>query len=738
MAGGGDPQSRLDRVVALIATGLDVQVCSCYVKRAGEVLELFATQGLAQEAVHKTRMRVGEGLIGAIAAHGRPVIDSDVWRNPNFSYRPETGEDLYLSMMGVPIIRGGKVIGVLAVQSTEHRDYLEDERELLETIAMVIAELIAGSHVVNPEELGQVDGIALLPTRLEGTGLNQGVNLGEAVYHRPEVQITRLVADDPAAEHERLTEALSEMRSDLDSMLADLKDAPGEYQEVLAAYRMFAEDNGWIGRIAEAIESGLTAEAAVQKVDDDVRLKMSKVSDPYIRERLSDLEDLANRLLRHLTKAGGTAASGDLPRHAVLVCKTLGPAELLDYDRTRLRGIVMEEGSANMHAVIVAKAMDIPVVGRVPDPFMRIAPYDPLVVDGDQGLVFVRPGEDVRETVMDSIRIRKQKRARYHADRDKPCISGCGARVDVLLNAGLVMDMAQLDETGADGVGLYRTEIPFMARNSLPDVEVQEALYSRILDMAGDKPVTFRTLDVGGDKLVPYWHSAPEDNPALGWRSIRITLDRPAILRDQLRALIRAARGRELRVMFPMVATVEEFRSARRLLEDVLTRESARGIPKPKRLLIGSMLEVPSLVWQLPALLREPIDFLSVGSNDLLQFTFAVDRGNPRIANRYDTLSPPGLLMLRRVVEVCAQADKPVTLCGEMAAQPLDALVLLGLGYRRLSLAAPGVGAVRQMIFTADLNEATHYVSSLLDRGEASIRERVRNFAVDHGINLLA
>ncbi|MCF8479779.1 MAG: phosphoenolpyruvate--protein phosphotransferase [Rhodospirillum sp.] len=736
MAGGGGAQDRLNRVVTLIAQGLGTDVCSCYVMRAGEVLELFATEGLAQDAVHKTRMRVGEGLIGEIAAKARPLMAADAWSHPSFSYRPETGEDVYRSLAGVPLIRGGKVIGVLAVQNRDNRDYQDFEQEILETVAMVLSELLAGAKLVHEHELSTVAGNAVLPLRLEGAILNPGIGVGIAVYHQPEVHVTRLLADDTDSELARLRDALREMRRSIDSMLAGQRHMPGEYTDVLETFRMFAEDKGWVGRITEHIKTGLTAEAAVRKVDDDMRARMAQITDAYLRERLHDLEDLANRLLRHLTGDGSTAAMSDLPDHVILICRSLGPAELLDYDPSRLRGVIMEEGSPGMHAVIVAKALDIPVIGQVPSIFQRVAPLDPVVVDGEHGQVFARPGEDVRGAFLDGVKARQQRRAYYHALKDTPPVTKDGKRIKLMINAGLMMDMGNLKDTGADGVGLYRTEIPFMARSSLPSVDSQTQLYGKVLEMAEDKPVTFRTLDVGGDKLLPYWQSAPEDNPALGWRSIRITLDRPAILRAQVRALIRASGGRELRVMFPMVANVAEYRAARALVDMELAREAARGTPPPERVRVGTMLEVPSLVWQLPALLKDGVDFVSIGSNDLMQFTFASDRGNPRIAGRYDPLSPPALSLLKRILDLCNIAAVPVSLCGEMASRPLEALALTGLGFRFLSLAAPGMGPVKQMILSTNLSDVKPYVMSLLDLPDVSVRGKLRAFAKDHGIEL--
>lgn len=734
MAGGGTAQDRLNKVVKLIAVDMVAEVCSCYVMRAGEVLELFATEGLLPEAVHKTRLRVGEGLVGDIAAHARSLALSDAQSHPMFAYRPETGEEIYNSLVGVPIVRSGRVIGVLVVQNKSRRHYTDEEVETLETVAMVLAELVSSGELIERGELAPVDGNALLPVRLEGVRLNAGVGIGQAVMHDAGIVIRHLVAENPDAEAERLKQGLDRLRSDLDELL-ESQDLPGgEHREVLETFRMFADDAGWIGRIGEAIRSGLTAEAAVQKVHEDTRLRMSQVTDSYLRERLHDLEDLANRLLKHLVSDEDSAgAKHELPENAVLICRTMGPTELLDYDRRKLRGLVLEEGSPTMHVAIVARALDIPVIGRVKDALAKVEAMDLVIVDGDNGQLLVRPSDDLQEMFAASLRARADKKAAYAAMRDLPAVTRCGTEVRLMLNAGLQLDLPQLDATGAHGIGLYRTEIPFMARPQLPDVPAQTLLYSRILDQAAGKPVVFRTLDVGSDKLLPYWQSGGEDNPAMGWRSIRITLDRPAVLRHQLRALVAAAAGRDLHVMFPMVAEVAEFVQARTLLDMELTRRAEAGGEAPSTIQVGTMLEVPALAWQMDTLLQR-IDFLSVGSNDLTQFMFAVDRGNPRIADRYDVLSPGMLSFLRWLVKRCRAAGKPISVCGEMAGRPLEALALLGVGVRTLSMSAPSVGPVKAMIRSLDLPGLEEFILGLLDLPDHSLRERLRAFAIDHGI----
>jgi len=736
MAGGGTAQDRLNKIVSIVAADMVAEVCSAYVMRPGEVLELFATKGLKPEAVHKTRLRVGEGIVGDIAAHARPFALAEAQSHPNFAYRPETGEEIYHSLMGVPVLRGGRVLGVLVVQNRTPRHYTDEEVEALETIATVLAELVASGELVAPDELQPTEGIGLLPVRLEGVALNGGLALGLAVLHEPRILLRQMVAEDPRQEMERFRGAVESMQSALDDMLesSDFADG-GEHRDILETYRMFAEDRGWLGRIGEIINTGLTAEAAVQKVKDDTRARMDQIVDPYIRERLLDLEDLANRLIRHLMGDASPAVAEQLPDDVILVARDMGPAELLDYDRRRLRGLVLEEGSTTSHVAIVARALDIPVLGQVAGLFRRVEPKDPLILDGDNGQVFVRPSDDIRQVFAESVRVRAQRRAAFAATRDLPAVTRDGVPISLNINAGLLIDMPHLQDSGADGVGLYRTEIPFMIRDEFPDVAQQAELYRKVMDQAGERAVVFRTLDVGGDKVLPYWRGGTEENPAMGWRAIRIGLDRPMMLRQQLRALIRAAAGRPLHVMFPMISEVGELDGARRVLDIELARVRAAQEPAPAVVRVGAMFEVPALAWQLPELLRR-VDFLSVGSNDLRQFLFASDRGNPRIAERYDTLSPAMLALLHQLVRETDAAGVPLGLCGEMAGRPLDAMALIGLGFRSLSMVPQAVGPVKTMVRSLDLGRLQTYLSDIQGTVVSSLRGRLRAFARDHNVAL--
>ncbi len=736
MAGSGSAQERLDRIVRIVATEMIAEVCSVYVMRAGEVLELFATEGLRPEAVHRTRLRVGEGLVGLIAATARPLALADAQAHPAFAYRPETGEEIYRSLMGVPILRGGRVRGVLLVQNWTSHHYDEDEIEVLQTIAMIVAELVASGELVNPLEIAESRVGGMLPVRLAGIRLNPGLAIGPAVLHEPRLLIYQVVAEDVPAEIERLRHAVATMRDAIDELVAAGDGlGTGEHRDILETYRMFAADRGWVARIADAIRSGLTAEAAVQKVRDETSRRMMQASDPYLRERLVDLEDLANRLQRHLAAPGPNTVLTELPPEFILIARAMGPAELLDYTHRRIMGLVLEEGSPTAHVAIVARALDMPVVGRVEGATDRIDAGDLVIVDGNHAQILIRPREDIRQSVTATIEAQTRRRAYYDSLRSAPAVTRDGIGIKLMLNAGLLIDVAQLAAAGAEGIGLFRTELPLMMRDTFPAVDDQTEFYRRVFDLADDRPVVFRTLDIGGDKLLPYLSHAAEDNPAMGWRAIRIGLDRPAMLREQLRALVRAAEGRHLNVKFPMIAEIAEFERAHGLLDMELTRAADEGRMPPASVKIGVMLEVPALLWQLPGLC-ERIDFLSIGTNDLLQFLFACDRGNPRLADRYDPLSAPMLALLRDVVTQTGASLVPLSMCGEMASSPLDAMVLIALGFRTLSMTGTAIGPVKTMIRSLDAAALAEYVCEIGTRPDHSLRPKLEAYARDHAITL--
>jgi phosphotransferase system enzyme I (PtsP) len=731
MAGSGTAQERLDKIVSLIAAEMVAEVCSCYLMRAGEVLELFATVGLNPAAVHQTRLRIGEGIVGEIAAHARALALANAPSHPNFAYRPETGEDPYQSLCGVPLIRSGRVRGVLVIQNRQRRNYDDDEIETLETIAMVVAELVGSGELVNPQEITTASDAGLLPQRIKGMTLSGGLAMGHAVLHQPRLTLREMVAEDPEAELDRLRRAVASMHSAIDDLVVvSQTSGSGEYIDILESYRMFAQDRGWLGRIREAILQGLSAEAAVERVQNEMRARLGQIADPYFRERQHDFDDLTNRLLNHLAgKSLGPELR--LPEDAILVARALGPAELLDYGGGRLRGLILEEGSATSHVAIVARGLEIPLITRCARALSLIEPLDPLIIDGANGQVFIRPSEDIVDSYNRSSQLTAERQRLYSEVRDLPAVTEDGEHLTILINASLQIEVPYLDSTGAEGVGLYRTEIPFMVRAEYPDVIQQSELYSTILDQAAGRPVTFRTLDVGGDKTLPYFPEYEEENPAMGWRAIRIGLDRPAMLRMQLRAMIRAAAGRELRVMFPLIAEVAELDAARKILNIELDRARAEGRTLPADIKVGVMLEVPSLLFQLEALLKS-VDFISLGTNDLLQYFYAADRNNPRLGQRYDVLSPGFLDALLGLFERCRAARVPICVCGEMASRPLEAMALIALGARTLSVTPQAVGSIKALVRSMNATRVRTFLAPLVKSRDHSLRDKLHDFARDH------
>jgi len=596
---------------------------------------------------------------------------------------------------------------------------------------MVVAELVGSGELVNPQEITTASDAGLLPQRIKGMTLSGGLAMGHAVLHQPRLTLREMVAEDPEVELDRLRDAVTSMHSAIDDLVVVSRaSGSGEYIDILESYRMFAQDRGWLGRIREAIQQGLSAEGAVERVQNEMRARLGQIADPYFRERQHDFDDLTNRLLNHLAGKNSGIELG-LPEDAILVARSLGPAELLDYGGGRLRGLILEEGSATSHVAIVARGLDIPLITRCNRALSLIEPLDPLIIDGANGQVFIRPSEDIVDSYNRSSQLSAERRRLYSEVRDLPAVTEDGEPLSILINASLLIEVPHLESTGAEGIGLYRTEIPFMVRAEYPDVVQQTESYRSILDLAGGRPVTFRTLDVGGDKTLPYFPEHEEENPAMGWRAIRIGLDRPAMLRMQLRAMIRATAGCELRVMFPLIAEVAELDAARNILNIELDRARAEQRTLPTEIKVGVMLEVPSLLFQLDQLLKS-VDFVSLGTNDLLQYFYAADRNNPRIGQRYDVLSPGFLDALMTVFERCRAARVPICVCGEMASRPLEAMALIALGARILSVTPQSVGSIKALVRSMNAGRVRTFLSPLVKSRDHSLRDKLHDFARDH------
>ncbi|PHS28524.1 MAG: phosphoenolpyruvate--protein phosphotransferase [Robiginitomaculum sp.] len=745
MAGEGSAQSRLDGLVEAIASNLRAEVCSLYLRRPDASMELWATHGLAPTAVHVTTLEAGEGLVGETVRHARPLNLPDAPSHAEFSFHPETMEDPFHSFLGVPVLRGGRLLGVLVVQNREARHYSDDDVEALQNVSMVLAEIVSSGDLLSKRELEKV---ALRPIRAEvlsGLRISDGLAVGRAVLYAPGRVQGDIIADDPEAEKQRLSTAIADLRRAVDALYQGKGNRlGGPSREVLEAYRMFANDQGWLDRLCEAAGSGLSAEAAVERVRGEHRARLLSAKDPYLRERLHDLEDLANQLLRHL---GAIEDLDELPEDTVLIARVMGPAGLLELDRSRLKALVLEEGSPTSHAAIVARALRLPVVGHVTGLLDRLSAGDTVLVDGEQGIVSIRPDVGTEEEFRERVSDRRQRRVAYARLRDKPALTRDGKRITLSMNAGLRVDLPQLEESGAEGIGLFRTEFQFLLSDHLPRQREQMQLYRDVLEAAGDRPVVFRTIDLGGDKVLPYVAHERESNPALGWRAMRMALDRPGLLRYQLRALIEATAGRELNIMFPLITTLEEFCEARALLAAEIKRMERFGKAVPSSVRVGSMVETPAIVWQLESLLKVA-DFVSVGANDLMQYFFAADRENPRVASRYDILNPGSLRMLGHIASLCKAAGRPASVCGEIAGQCAEAAVLIALGFTELSVPPAAIGPVKRMILSLDQKSLGIKLAEWLESGnengmdqiagesQGSVREKLLAYAQANNLPL--
>jgi phosphotransferase system enzyme I (PtsP) len=738
MAGTESVQGRLDEFVKAISKAMRVKVASIYLQRQGQDLELSATQGLKKTAVHKTRLKPGEGLVGHVALTARPLNLADAPSHPLFSYRPETGEDPYRSFLAVPILRGGRVLGVLVVQSKKARSFNEEEVEDLLTVAMVIGEIIIDDERAGGQKAA-LKGIPLVPVKpesLQGTAFADGLARGHAYLHLPPVPPSNLLADNIAAEEIRLEEGITQLRASVDAMVSG--EAAGlsrASKEIYETYRMFAYDRKWVGRLREAVHSGLTAEAAVERVRNEHRARLMKSRDAYLRARLHDLEDLANRLLRALSGEALMPGNKNISDDAIIFAREIGPAELLDYDRDKLKAIVLEDGSASSHTSIICRAIGIPLVGRAEGVLDLIETGDEVLVDGETGIIHIRPLETQISGFIMRQNVRGEMAKAYEAQRLKPATTKDGRDISLQLNAGLLVDLPQLDLAGADGIGLFRTEFQFMVSEFMPKLKEQTTLYRQALEAAGERPVTFRTLDLGSDKILPYMDPVPEENPAMGWRSIRIALDRPGLMRYQLRALVAAGAGKHLRVMFPMVTTVDEMIAARELFNREVTRAKNLGLELPQKIEIGVMLETPSLAWQVMAVC-DHADFVSVGANDLMQFFFAADRDNTRVSDRYDPLNPAALSILKFIAQGCRANNTPVSVCGEIAGRPLEACCLVALGYDTLSMPVTGIGPVKSALLALDAEKLRAVIDPNININTrlSSLRPLVKEFCEAEGI----
>ncbi|WP_370931350.1 phosphoenolpyruvate--protein phosphotransferase [Bartonella sp. DGB1] len=732
------PQQRLNDIVEKIASFLNTDICSIYILQADDSLQLYATKGLNQEAVHKVRLVLGQGLIGTIAASNRILNLKHAPDHPNFYYVKETNEDDLSAFLGVPILRMGRCFGVLAIQSKEQKLYSDEELNALKTSAIVLSELMRAGELPFFEQSRFAYDL-FQPLSLAGVSLNKGLAIGSVILQEPIIVIDKILNDNVEQELIRLQTALEETRLLINNMLnrIDIVNTE-ESKDILETYKMFAYDKGWINRIEASIQQGFSAEASVEKERNEIKARFQRIQTPYLKERFSDFEDLCNRLLRILMGKNTQIEAKNLPKGSILIARSLSAAQLLDYPNGHLTGLVLEDGSRHSHVTIVAKSLGIPVIGQIDNITELAANGNKIILDGDLGELHLRPSEELEQKYKIKDQLNQAKVLSYRQQKDTATITKDGVEIKLFLNAGLSVDLKHLEETGAAGIGLLRTELHFMMANHLPRLETQEQFYRSIINQAKGKPVIFRTLDVGSDKHLSYFpNKSLEQNPALGWRATRLALQRPALLRNQLRALLRASNEIDLHIMFPLISEVFELKALKALVDKELAYLNNFGYKTPKKLYLGSMIEVPSLLWQLDELFNA-VDFVSIGSNDLFQFFVAADRCNKLLSDYFDPLSGSFLRCLLNIIQAGERHKKTVSLCGEMASDPLMAMALIGLGLKQFSVNAMNFGAVKNMLISLNAKQLQAEFIKIIQQPitTASSREWLEKFAKDNKVEL--
>lgn len=730
---GDAPQIKLQKIMRLIREQSNSDAAACFLLTDSKHITLFTANGYYENMGNHVKLRIGEGLIGGVAANKRGLNLADDKTHPQYLNHPKLQNEFH-ALAAVPLILSGRLIGVLALQRKEKEEYSAADFETIETLSMILSQILVSDEISAYKDI-LLKNSTEQSSRIKGIGLSKGYGIGQAVLHHRRQNINKIFTEDKEAELAKLEKAYTQMNADLDEKFNTTKLGIGEHVDILDTYRMLAKDKGWYKKITTNVNSGLTAETAVERAYEDMWNRLSATSDQYLKERLHDLRDISDRLLGYLYGDAGKTKISAETKDLIVVSQTMGPADLMDYDYTKIRGLIIEDGTPTMHVAIVAKALGIPVIAKVTGIFDSLKNGQKVALDGNEGYIYINPDSSTLNRIQAKITEKEHLAAKLAELKNLPTESLDKKKIGLYINVGLDFDLTYLDTTGCDGIGLYRTEIPFMTSETMPDVEQQISYYKSLFDKAGDRRVTFRSLDVGSDKLLPYWGNMGEENPAIGWRSIRITLDRRAILRKQLRAFLRAAEGKVLNVMFPMISDLSEFEDAKETLLIEIEKEKKKGHTGPSKVNIGLMIEVPALLFQLDDILPKA-DFISIGTNDLAQFMFACDRGNPRLSERYDVLSAPFLRLMQNIIQKANKYHVYCSVCGEMAGNPLEAMVLLGLGYRHLSVNGASYGRVKSMVRSVNIQEMSDYIQTILKSSQKTLRPQLMSYAYDHGIEI--
>jgi phosphotransferase system enzyme I (PtsP) len=713
----------LSIIVKEVRSAMQAGVCSVYLfDESDQRYVLMASEGLRSEAIGKVRLAMREGLVGLVAAKEEPLNLENADKHPNFAYFEETGESPYHSFLGVPIIHHRKVLGVLVLQQETLRKFGDEEEAFVVTVCAQLSGAIA--HAEATGALRQLASAGRGKSRealFRGIPSSPGVGIGRVVLVSDTADLASVperFAEDSAAEIEIFRTALKSAKEDMRNLGEGLESKlSSEEMALFEVYIRMLDDRSLGGEVIAAIIAGQAAQSAWSSVILKHVRTFQKMDDPYLRERAADVNDLGKRVLGYLQR--NEKKSLPLPRRIILVGEDLSASALADIPVSQLVGIVSVKGSSNSHMAIVARALGVPtVMGAVDLPWAELEGHE-LIIDGFSGDVISRASRTMRRVYVQRQREERQLAKDLEKLRDIPCITPDGMPLSLWMNTGLRQDIAVALKSSAEGVGLYRTEIPFLMRSSFPTEDEQTAIYREQLQAFAPKPVTMRTLDIGGDKDLPYF-PIEEENPFLGWRGIRISLDHPEIFLVQIRAMLRASEGlNNLRIMLPMISSVPELDRAIELIDrayDELSHEEGYSIQRPE---VGAMIEVPAAVYQVKELGRR-VSFLSVGTNDLTQYLLAVDRNNPRVANLYHALHPSVLRALKIIHEQATSVNCQISVCGEVAGDPLGAVVLLGLGYENLSMSANGLLKVKSMLNQVSKEEARTLAKRALRMSDAN------------------
>jgi len=724
-----DLDETIKNIVDLVAQRAHSDVCSLYfLEDDQQTLTLRATYGLDHTAIGQVSMKIGEGLTGKVAAEQQILSIEEPQNHPDYRFFAETGEEHFHTFVGIPLFDRSQSIGVLVIQTREPHIFSADELATLTTIAFQVASIVVNAKLLDaihsyalpdPElspqatETTELDGQRSLVLR--GQTAYPGVVSGPANIIDQQFGFADIFDEsniDTPAELQRLDEALRKTR--IQTLYLEKRVAEQLTQEDAAIFHthlMILEDRGFIERLHQLIEERHSAPYALKKVIHGYLEAFNKMEDPYLRERAADMEDIGRRLLANLV--GKNSEGLHLKQSGILVAKRLLPSDMAILDHDMVMGIIIESNEANSHSVIMAKALGIPALIGVKGAASKIEPDANLILDANSSCVYQNPANTIVEEYDRLQQERLLEKERLSGLRDIPATTRNGQRIHLRANIGLVSDVGVARSNGAEGVGLYRTEFPYMARSNFPDREDQYQLYKKVVEEFSGAPVTIRTLDIGGDKTLPYFNQPKEDNPFMGWRSIRISLDNREYFQTQIEAILMAARHGPIRLLFPMISNMEEIRSCKNIVQDAMANLQSHQIPFAEDVPLGAMIEVPAAVQLAPHLAKE-VDFFALGTNDLIQYLLAADRSNPRVENYYDPLHPAVLLSLDYLVEVASKNNVELCVCGEMATDPVCLLALIGLGIDDFSLSAPYIPRLKHLINRIDTDAAQKLLKKLL------------------------